>query len=275
MSDPLTYEGERGIQTGLAIFAVILIVVLGIVGATVFGVDFEGIQIQHDGQTPKGPGTITQSSIKSSTETVVPTPISTAKPTQITTEIQTQTPTLTPTKTLTATPTPTKTATATPGPTSDDRYDEFLSTVVGEAKVDAEIPVRLRGWTVTKGEVLIIVMNLTAESEDDVPRAREVNTLVTSGFAQAVYHHDSGNIEGKIPKQLRIAEVNNTNLPPKTLYVNTSLAREYYSSQITAVEFSEKYWETERNVTAGEEQYINTLDKHAGNVTLCNESASR
>ena len=116
-------------------------------------------------------------------------------------------------------------------------------------------------------------MNLTADSEGDLRRAREVNTLVTSGFTQAVVHYDNGKIDGKIPNRLRIAEVNNTGAPPKTLYVDTSLARDYYLNNLNAPEFTDRYWNTTRNMTAPQDGFIRELDRGAGNVTLHNVTA--
>ena len=186
-------------------------------------------------------------------------------------------PTLTPTSTPTLSPTNTKaqtrTVTTTPDPYSDEKYEEFVSVFYGEASVDTEIPLYLRGWTVVEDGVLIIVMNLTARSEDDIRRAKQVNTLVTSGYAQAVANYDSGNIDGEVPTKLRLAEVNNTNAPSKTLYVNTSLARDYYSDNLNAVEFTEQYWNTTRNMTVEEKTYIKWMDRSAENVTLYNETA--
>ena len=207
------------------------------------------------------------------TTTVVPTPgvsqTSPATPKSTPTLTPKSTPTLTPKPTATFTPT----ATATPNPYNNDNYSEFVATVLGEAEVDAEVPLRLRGYSVVEGGVLIIAMNLTAHSKDDVKRARQVNIIITSGYAQAVAHHDNGRIDGKMPKKLRIAEVNNTDAPPKTLYVNTSLARDYYLNNVNAPEFAERYWNTTRNMSAEEEAFIERMDRGAGNVTLYNETA--
>ncbi|WP_164471666.1 hypothetical protein [Halosimplex salinum] len=134
--------------------------------------------------------------------------------------------------------------------------------------MDTELPLRIRGYSVVEGGVLVIAMNLTARSEDDVNRSREVNTLVTSGYGQAVAHHDNGNIGGKIPTRLRIAEVNNTGVPPRISYVNTLIIREYYTNQIDSVEFTERVWDTARNMTGEEMNFTRNLDRDAGNVTI-------
>ena len=207
----------------------------------------------------------TTTSIKTPTLTQTATALPTATPTR----------TFTPTKTPSPTPTATRPPISTPTPSQydNDKYSEFVSTVFGEAEVDTEVLLRLRAHSVVEGEVLILVMNLTARSEDDVQRAKEVNTIITSGYAQAVAHHDSGRIDGKMPKKLRIAEVNDTDAPPKTLYVNTSLARDYYLNNVNAPEFTEQYWNTSRNMTTEEEAFIEMMDRGAGNVTLYNETA--
>jgi len=212
--------------------------------------------------------------------TVVPTPtvdtVGTA--TQFPTPTASPIPTSQPSPTATLTPTATISPTDTPTPTetsefANEKYDEFVGAVFGEAQVDAEVPIRVRAWTVAEGNSLIIILNLTAESESDVERAKAVNTLVTGGYAQAVAHHDTGKIGGKITDRLRIAEINNTGATPKTMYVNTSLAREYYTGQINAVEFTEEYWDTERNMTAEEIEFVRNLDTGTGNQTLYNETA--
>ncbi|ELZ25568.1 hypothetical protein C475_10208 [Halosimplex carlsbadense 2-9-1] len=67
--------------------------------------------------------------------------------------------------------------------------------------------------------------------------------------------------------------MNNTGARPKTLIVNTSLAREYYTGQINAVEFTEEYWKTERNMTADEIEFVYNMDMRTGNQTLHNATA--
>jgi len=212
--------------------------------------------------------------------TIVPTP--TVTTVRTTTKFQTSTaspiPTSRPSPTATATMTPTVSLTDVPTPTetnefANEKYDEFVEAVFGEAEVDADVPVRIRAWTVGEGNSLIVILNLTAESESNAKRVKAVNGFVTGGYAQAVAHHDTGKIEGKITDRLRIAEVNNTDAPPKTLYVNTSLARDYYTGQINAADFTEEYWNTERNMTADEIDYVYDLDTKTGNQTLYNETA--
>lgn len=182
------------------------------------------------------------------------------------------------TQTVTPTPTPTLTPTLTPNPTpgniANDKYSRFVATVYGEAKVDANVPLRIRGHIVADGKELIIIMNRTSRSEDELRRVQEVNTLVTSGFAQAVFHYDNGKIDGNIPNKLRIAEVNNTGTTPKTLYVNTSAARDYYLNNVSEPEFTNQYWDSERNMTTEEQKFVRKIDINAGNGTLYNESVS-
>jgi len=199
-----------------------------------------------------------------STVTGGSTPTNTLPPTVESTSTQSQRTTIRP---------QTSTYTPTSGPYANKKYGPFISAVVGETEVDAEIPVRLRGWRVIEEKTLIIVMNLTARSENDLRRAKEVNALVANGYVQAVAHYDNGKLDGKIPTRLVIAEVNNTNDPPKTLYVNTSLAREYYSGQLSAPEFTDRYWNTTKNMTKSQIEYAHEMDIEAGNVTLYNETA--
>ncbi|WP_436923599.1 hypothetical protein [Halosimplex amylolyticum] len=217
-----------------------------------------------------------QTSTKTATQVDIPTSARTSIPTPVITQtempIPTQTVTSTPTKIQTPTPTRTPRATATPSPYANERYSEFVATVYGETEVDADVPVRIRGWTVLVGKELVMVMNLTAHSEDDIRRAKEVNTLVSSGYAQAVAHYDNGKIDGEIPNKLRIAEVNNTGSPPQTLYVNTSLVRNYYTGQLTAMEFTDRYWSTKTNMSEGHIEYVENIDRSAGNSTLYNSS---
>ncbi|WP_436907182.1 hypothetical protein [Halosimplex marinum] len=209
------------------------------------------------------------------TATAISTPSQSPTPTRFSTSIPSQTSTPFPTSTPSPVPSPTSSPTSTPNssPYDNEKYDEFVGAVFGETEVDAATPIRIRAWTVAEGNSLIVILNLTAETEDDLKRAKAVNTLVTSGYAQAVAHHDTGKIGGKITDRLRIAEINNTGAPPKTLYINTSLAREYYTGQINAVEFTEEYWETERNMTSEEIDFVNWLDNGTEDVILHNQTA--
>ncbi|QLH79288.1 hypothetical protein HZS55_19195 [Halosimplex rubrum] len=255
---------------------------LGISFVIVFFIAYSGLipPLNSHSENMGGP-TLTSSPVEENSantpEAVLSSTASTVRsPTQV------QTPTPSPIRTPTSSPTPTSTPLSTVSPTltptqtskfSNEKYDEFVSAVFGEAEVDTEIPIRVRAWTVAEGNSLIVILNLTADSENNAKRVKEVNTFVTSGYAQAVAHHDTGKIGGKITDRLRIAEVNNTGATPKTLIVNTSLAREYYTGQINAVEFTEEYWSTERNMTSDEIEFVYNMDLRTGNQTLYNETA--
>lgn len=146
-------------------------------------------------------------------------------------------------------------------------YQEFVSTLLGETEANADVPVRIRGITILKDEKILVILNLSAKIKNDALRSKQVNTVVTGGFAQAIAHHDTGKIGGAAPEQLRIAEINNTDYSSKTLYLNTSLARKYYIDQINAMEFTDRYWNSERNMTKSEIELVKEVDKNAGNVT--------
>ncbi|WP_164471653.1 hypothetical protein [Halosimplex salinum] len=263
------WANERAVSS-VVVLAAAVVLIFSIVAASVV---LSGVDITPS-ESRTGPETTTQT--EHPVSTVVPTTVKTITHTATTT-VPTPSPTVSPTATAIPTPTsvpaesPTPTLTATPIGGPNGEFDEFVSVVLGEAGVDAEVPLRLRGSSIVKDDVMFLVVNLTARSENDVRRAKEVNTLVTSGYAQAVAHYDNGNIDGKIPKKLRIAEVNNTGATPKTLHVNTSLTREYYTGQIEPTEFTERYWNTERNQTAKEKRFTRELDKRAGNGTISNE----
>ncbi|MFC7142159.1 hypothetical protein ACFQMA_20270 [Halosimplex aquaticum] len=257
----------NGIDKGQCKIKIVGILTLISLGALVVtGIAFGGMLGVEDDQTPNKTVTATNSTPSAIVHVSTPTLIPTVTNIQTSTSTATLTPTVTPTQTQKQTPT----ATATPSPYADKRFSEFVSTVYGETEVDATIPVRIRGWTVLAEKELVMVMNLTGPSEDDIRRAKEVNTLISSGYAQAVAHYDNGKLDGDIPNRLRIAEVNNTGSPPKTLYVNTSLVREYYTGQLKATEFTEQYWSTETNMSDGHIEYIQNIDRVGGNTTLYN-----
>ncbi|WP_459194844.1 hypothetical protein [Halosimplex sp. J119] len=245
-------------QSTLFVAGVLTVIMIVAVAVSVFGFG-----------EPENPED-TQTSTEIPTQTDIPSPtesrLSTPTRTQAMTVIATPTATATPT----TIPANTPTATVTLDPAANERYSEFVATVYGETEVDADIPVRTSGWRVLDNKVLVVVMNLTAPSEDEIRRVKQVNTLVTSGYSQAVAHYDNGKIGGDIPNQLRIAELNNTGSPPKTLYVNTSLVREYYSGQLTAMEFTDQYWSTETNMTDAQIEYVYDMSNSAGNSTLYN-----
>lgn len=254
------FESNRA-QNNIIIIAMAVLLILGAIAATAFV--FDGIQEKEENT----PNTQTKSPTETTTQTGI------LSPTQVTTHTPTRTPitpTLTAPATSASTATLTQTITPTPEPNSNELYGEFVATVYGEAEVDTELSLRIRGWTVVGDKTLVIAMNLTTPSEADSRRVREVNTLVTSGYAQAVAHYDNGNIDGKIPNQLRVAEVNNTGSPPMTLHVNTSLVREYYAGQRTSMEFSDQYWGTARNQTYREKRLTRLIDRRGGNITIAN-----
>jgi hypothetical protein len=266
--------------TKIGLIIVVVGIVLGIVAIVYFG---PAISINNKGgdsiDTPKTT-TVAVVQVQTSKDTV--TKELTTADTDSTTLTKPPTQTPSPTPTPTATPTPTSSPTATPTSTApitptdkfaNHKYREFVSTVFGEAEVDAEAPIEILAWKAAEGNSLIVVLNLTAKSKNDSKRAKQVNTFVTSGYAQAVAHHDTGKIGGKITDRLRIAEINKTGGRPKTLIVNTSLAREYYTGQINAVEFTEAYWDTERNMTVDEIEFVTGMARRTGNLTLHNETA--
>ncbi|WP_436932104.1 hypothetical protein [Halosimplex halobium] len=157
---------------------------------------------------------------------------------------------------------------------ANQEYHEFVSVVGGEAEADAEVPIRVRGWTIGENNSLVMILDLTAKSKNDLKRAKQVNILITSGYVQAVAHHDTGKIGGEMTDGLRILEINNTGAPPKTVYINNSLARKYYTDQIDVIEFQEQYWDTKRNMTSKEIKFAYDFMQRSGNVTLHNESAN-
>ncbi|MEF8852475.1 MAG: hypothetical protein V5A28_08665, partial [Haloarculaceae archaeon] len=100
----------------------------------------------------------------------------------------------------------------------------------------------------------------TSESEDPLRRTREKNGII-SAYAQTVLFYEQGKISGKAPTGLRILEVNNTNQPPKTFYVNNSVALEFGSGQIDAPEYEQRVYRTLRNQTAHEKQRTIEIDR--------------
>lgn len=213
-------------------------------------------------QTSKTPFTATGALAPSRSPT--PSPFATSTPSPV--------PTMT--SLPTSTPSPIPSQARSPVSTSDSGpFDEFVGAVFGEAEVDAATPIRVRAWTIPEGNSLIVVLNLTSETKNDLKRARAINTLVTSGYSQAVAYHDTGKIGGKMTDRLRIAEINNSGAPPKTLYVNTSLSREYYTGQISIAKFTEEYWGTERNMSAEEIDFVDRLDNGTEDVILYNRTA--
>jgi len=262
-----TYQRSSGRGTvAIFIFAVLII----LISIAILTIGFNSILDSGNSSTPS---TTTPTPLEENTVNTDNFETKTHQPIETQGTVISQTQTITPTST--SYPTPTSTPIPTPGGNEDsDQYGEFISTLYGEANVDAEVPLRIRGHVIADGEELIIIMNLTGRSENEIRRVQEVNTLVTSGFAQAVFYYDDGRIDGKIPNKLRIAEVNNTGTTPKTLYVNTSLARDYYLNNISEPEFSNKYWESERNMTTEEIQFVSRIDRITGNGTLYNGTAS-
>ena len=118
---------------------------------------------------------------------------------------------------------------------------------------------------------MVLVVNLTARAENSTLRVQQVNTMITSGYAQAVHFHNAGRIEGEKPEKFRLYELNNTDAPAKTLYVNASYTEKYASGQIDAFEYTDTYWRTVRNMTAGEKKFATDAARNTGNVTYGDE----
>lgn len=258
-------EKSGQVTTGTLIVGALII----LFSITILTVVFTGVFDSKDAQTFS---TTTQTEVKDNTVNNRDPRTMTQNPekTNITVIPRTQTEQPTPTSTLT----PKLTPSPTPRENYNDKYSDFVATVYGEAKVDANVPLRIRGHIVADGKELIIVMNLTGRPKDELRRVQEVNTLITSGFAQAVFHHDNEKINGEIPEKLRITEVNNTGTTSKTLFVNTSLARDYYLNNVSELEFTNQYWKTERNMTTKEEQFVKRIVRNTGNGTLYNGTVS-
>ncbi|WP_436923622.1 hypothetical protein [Halosimplex amylolyticum] len=247
-------------------------VVLALLGLFLIGVIAVSVLFLGGLFDDSTPSKTAETALSTETNSISTVPTSTqnadSTPTESSTIIPITTQTQAPPSTATYTPTATIDPTPTPGPYANERYGEFVDVVFGETETYSGVPVKIRGWRVVEGEILIIAVNLSARSEDENRRVKQVNALVTAGYTQAVVQYDNGKIEGKIPNRLRIAEVNNTGSKPKMWYLNTSLAREYYLNKITTPEFTDQYWETVENQTEAQEAYINRLDQAAGNVTL-------
>ncbi|WP_135362648.1 hypothetical protein [Halosimplex halophilum] len=264
-------------QVGLVLLPVLVVSTIIITNPGIHFWSSEGGNNKF-GNTPTPNSTEIQRS-DITTTTFQETPLTT---TQIVSPVPTSKPTLSPTPTSVPTPTQSPTEvppTASTSSTSTEtyankKYHDFVSVVAGETGVDAETPIRIQGWTVGEENSLVMILNLTARSKNDSKRVKQINTLVTSGYSQAVAHYDTGKIDGKITSGLQIIEVNNTGSAPKSIYVNNSLVREYYTGQIDAVEFTEQYWETERNMTSNEIEFAYSLSRRTGNLTLHNETAN-
>ena len=66
---------------------------------------------------------------------------------------------------------------------------------------------------------------------------------------------------------MRILEVNNTDRPPKTLFLSNLVAERVHSGNIRAPELVESYYSTIRNQTAREKEIVIENDREGINAT--------
>jgi len=239
----------------------ILIVTGLVVGVVLFGGVFD---TSSDGPTQQ---TVTSGSslTPTVTQTVYPSPTvtTTVSPTATDSPTTTPMPTLTPT----ATPTPTDIPTPTPEPVQLEDYEVFLASFVNQLGKKPVVPIRSSGGRVQGDGTLVQVVNLTALSESNITRLREKNGII-SAYAQAFLFHEQGKLSGKAPSGLRVLEVNNTDRPPKTFYVNNSVASKFASKQISAREYERQVYKTQRNQTIAERQLAAEIARETTNTTF-------
>jgi hypothetical protein len=241
----------------------VVAVVVVLVGGAVFGGAVFGFGLGDSGERSPGTATVTPG-------TVVDSPTATATMALTRTETPTATPTAvptpTPTPTVVATPFPTSTATPTPTATPTyQAYSDFINTFLGEMAEESKVPIRSRGGAIVDGEMWYVV-NATSRSVNDTRRGKEWGGIVT-GYLRAYHFHKDGDIGGKLPTGMRILEVNNTDRPPKTLFLSNLVAQRVYSGNIRAPELVESYYSTIRNQTAREKQIVVENDKQGINGT--------
>lgn len=196
------------------------------------------------------------------TFTTAPMPTATLSPTL------TSTPTAIP---VTETSPPTSTATPTPTttPVSLENYKIFLASFDNQLSLKPVVPIRFRGGRITRHEKLFLVYNATAESDNGLQRLREKNGII-SAYAQTVLFHKQGKLSGKAPTGMRVLEVDNTDQPSKTFYVNDSVALKFSTGQINAPEYESTVYETLRNQTQSEQEVAAEIDRLNANYTFYN-----
>jgi hypothetical protein len=243
----------------------VVAVVVVLVGGAVFGGAVFGFGLGDSGERASGTPTVAPETAVD-TPTVKSTATGTVVPTPTPTSTVAPTPTATPT--VVATPFPVPSATVTPTPTATpayQAYSEFINTFLGEMAAEASVPVRSRGGVMVDGEMWYVV-NATAKSVNDTRRVKEWGALVT-GYIRAYQFHKEGDIGGKLPTGMRILEVNNTDRPPKTLFLSNLVAERVHSGDIQGPELVESYYSTIRNQTAREQVIALENDKEGINAT--------
>ena len=208
----------------------------------------------------------------SPTSMLSPRPVTTATPTDSSSVGVTPPPTSTSTQIITPTPWPKASITPTLSPVPDKNYTIFMTSFVNQLQNKPVVPIRGRGYDIIDGKVLMVV-NLTTESESSLRRLREQNGILTA-YAQTLLFYDQGKVSGDAPTRLQVLEVNNTGEPPRTFVANNSVVRKWSSNQIDTVEFHSQVYSTARNQTAAEKEDARNIDRTAKNYTFHNGTAT-
>lgn len=256
------YQRNRGQKTPIILVLITLLLISGVtIGIAVVG-GIIGPSPAKSNQSTPGTQVDTVTDQPSSTPTSTITITRIEAPTSTTTSTNTLAPTLPQTPTRTQTPT----VSPTPTPRPNEAYDEFVGSYIVEIAERTDFPIQVRGYDIENG-TLQFTYNATASSKDSLRRLQERGTLSTA-YAQTLLNYDSGYIEGEAPSGMRALEINNTNHPPETFYINNSLAREFGSGQIDNIEYSSEVLNTVRNQTEQEKEWMRNIDRSAGNGTL-------
>jgi hypothetical protein len=111
------------------------------------------------------------------------------------------------------------------------------------------------------------VINATSPAVNDTRRTEEWGGLVT-GYIRAYYFHNEGQVSGERPEAMRVLEINNTGLLPKTFIINNTVAHQAQYGGMTAPEVVESYFNTLRNQTTEEQHIVIENDRQGINGTL-------
>jgi hypothetical protein len=255
------------VQNRASIFIFITLLIIGtITGALLL---YSGsIKTPDSGINQETPtSTVSTKNDLQGTSTVVP--IRTTNPTISPTEtrLPTGTPNPTPSRTSISTPTPILTASPTPEFPPLEPYQVFIASFLNQMELKSDVPIEFRGYRIGRNKTIKSIYNFTDETRNPGRRLKEQNGIINA-YSQTLLLYNQGKLSGKSPRGLRIYEINASGHTPKTVYVDNSTAAEYASGQIDVVEFHQRVYNTDRNMTDNEKELARNIARASKNGTI-------
>jgi hypothetical protein len=142
-----------------------------------------------------------------------------------------------------------------------------MASFLNQMGLKSQVPLEFRGYQINYNKTIEAVYNFTDEPNDPGRRIREENGILTA-YAQTLLFYDQGKLSGESPHGLRIYEINTSGQIPKTFYISNATAEEFGSGQIDIIDYQERVYRTEKNMTEKKQELARDIAKSTKNGTI-------